>query len=326
MKILVTGAAGFIGYSMSMALLKRGEQVVGIDDINDYYDVKLKQARLARLEKFDSFTFSRSDVCSFEQLEEIFNLHGPFQKVIHLAAHAGLRYSQQYPLKVVNTNIDGHANILELCRRTDNFEHLVFASSSSVYSQDDPLPFSIENCANRPVSVYAATKAADELISYVFSENFGLPQSALRYFTVYGPWGRPDMSYYLFTDAIVNSRAIRLFNFGDMRRDFIYIDDVVAGTLAALDNPPSQDSMSVPLQVFNLGAGYSYPLEKLVELLEESLGIEAIKNYEQGPRGEMLDTLADMEFTRERLGFSPTVWLEQGIPNFVEWYRRFHAI
>ena len=325
MKILVTGAAGFIGYSTSLALLDRGEQVVGLDNINDYYDIGLKHARLSQLHKFDNFEFQKADVGNYERLEEIFHAQGPFLRVIHLAANAGVRYSQQFPLEVINSNIVGHANILQLCRQTDNFEHLVFASSSSVYSQDDKLPFSVQNRVDRPVSVYAATKAADELISHVYSDNFDLPQSALRYFTVYGPWGRPDMSYYLFTDAMMKSKPIRLFNFGDMRRDFTYIDDIVAGTLAALDNPPSQNSQSTPIQAFNLGAGDSQPLGKMVSLLEQNLGVEAIKNYEAGPRGEMLETFADIDSTRERLGYSPSVSLEYGIEKFVEWYRDFHG-
>lgn len=324
MKILVTGAAGFIGYSAALALLRRGEQVVGLDNINDYYDVSLKQARLSQLNEFGNFEFHKADVGRIEQLEGVFRSSGPFVNVIHLAANAGVRHSQQFPLEVINSNIVGHANILQLCRHTDRFEHLVFASSSSIYSQHDTLPFSVSNRVDRPVSVYAATKAADELISHVYSDNFDLPQTALRYFTVYGPWGRPDMSYYLFSEAMMKSEPIRLFNFGDMRRDFTYIDDIVAGTLAALDNPPSSDSGSTPMQAFNLGAGNSQPLGKMVSLLERCLGVEAIKNYEAGPRGEMLETFADIDSTREQLGYSPSVSLEQGIEEFVEWYRKYH--
>ncbi len=326
MKILVTGAAGFIGFSTSLELLKRGDNVVGVDNINDYYDINLKRARLSQLEKFDNFTFVQTDISNFECIEDVFSKHGPFQRALHLAASAGVRYSKKNPLKVVNNNIIGHTNILELCSRTDNFEHLVFASSSSVYPQDSQQPFSIESRVDRPVSVYASTKAANELISHAYCENFDLAQTALRFFTVYGPWGRPDMSYFLFTNAIVNSQPIGLFNFGDMRRDFTYIDDIVAGTVAALDNPPAQESMSMPYQKFNLGAGNSQPLGKLVQLLEEGLGMEAIKNYEQGPRGEMLDTLADIEPTRKRLGYSPSVSLEQGVPRFVDWYRQFYGL
>ncbi len=325
MKILVTGAAGFIGFSTSKALLKRGDEVVGLDNVNDYYDVQLKLARLSQLEKFKNFKFEKADISNFEHLENIFRTQGPFPKVVHLAANAGVRYSQQFPLQVINSNVVGHANILQLCRRIDNFEHLVFASSSSIYSQKDKLPFSVDNRVDRPVSIYAATKAADELISHVYADNFDLPQSALRYFTVYGPWGRPDMSYYLFSNAMMNSTPIKLFNFGDMRRDFTYIDDIVSGTLAALDNPPPQDSNSTPIRAFNLGAGNTEALERLVFLLEQNLGVQAERIYEAGPKGEMLETFADIEFTTRHLGYSPRVSLEEGIENFVDWYREFHV-
>ncbi len=325
MKILLTGAAGFIGFSTSMALLKRGDEVVGLDNLNDYYNVRLKHARLTQLEKFGNFNFEKADISNYEHTESIFRTQGPFPKVIHLAANAGVRYSQQFPLQVINSNIVGHANILQLCRRIDNFEHLVFASSSSIYSQNDKLPFSVDHRVDRPVSIYAATKAADELISHVYADNFDLPQSALRYFTVYGPWGRPDMSYYLFSNAMMNSTPIRLFNFGDMRRDFTYIDDIVSGTVAALDNPPPQNSQSTPIRAFNLGAGNSEALEKMVSLLEQNLGVEAERIYEAGPRGEMLETFADIEFTTNHLGYSPSVSLEEGIEKFVDWYREYHS-
>ena len=325
MKILVTGSAGFIGYATSLALLERGEQVIGLDNVNDYYDVGLKHKRMAQLEKFENFQFVQADVGDYGQLESIFSAHGPFVKVVHLAANAGVRYSQQFPLEVIKSNIAGHANMLQLCRQVDNFEHFVFASSSSIYSQEDKIPYSLDNRVDRPVSIYAATKAADELIGRVYSYNFDLPQTALRYFTVYGPWGRPDMSYYLFTDAIVNSRPIDLFNFGDMKRDFTYIDDIVSGTVAALDNPPSTSDQSSAFQVFNLGAGNAQPLEKMVSLLEQNLQMEAVKNYVAGPRGEMLETFADISVTRNRLGYTPTVSLEDGIGKFVEWYKAYHG-
>ncbi|MDE0310017.1 MAG: NAD-dependent epimerase/dehydratase family protein [Acidiferrobacterales bacterium] len=324
MRILVTGAAGFIGFSTSLALLERGDEVVGLDNVNDYYDVQLKHARLSQLKKFRNFRFEAANIGDLQQLENIFRTQGPFPKVLHLAANAGVRYSQQYPLQVINSNVVGHANILQLCRLSENFEHLVFASSSSIYSQHDKLPFSVENRVDRPVSIYAATKAADELISHVYADNFNLPQSALRYFTVYGPWGRPDMSYYLFSNAITNSTPIRLFNFGNMHRDFTYIDDIVSGTVAALDNPPSQDSQSVPIQAYNLGAGTTEPLEKMVSLLEHYLGMKAEKIYEAGPRGEMLATYADIKLTTENLGYSPAVCLEDGMERFVHWYQSYH--
>ena len=324
MKILITGAAGFIGASVACSLLERGESIIGLDNINNYYDTNLKEARLSQLREFSEFSFVKADISKFVEIKEVFDKSGPFQKVVHLAANAGVRYSQKFPLEVVNSNVVGHANILELCRQTDNFEHLVFASSSSVYPLGGELPYSIDCRVDRPVSVYAATKAAGELLSHVYSDNFYIPQTALRYFTVYGPWGRPDMSYYLFTDAIVNSRPIQVFNFGDMRRDFTYIDDIVAGTILALDNPPKVGGLNAPIQTFNLGAGKSEPLEKLISLIEKNLGEKAIKNLEAGPRGEMLETLADIEFTRNEIGFSPSVALETGIARFVDWYRWYH--
>ncbi len=324
MTILVTGAAGFIGSAVSLSLLQRDDKVVGIDSINDYYDIGLKKARLNRLEEYKNFSFFKADLCDFDSLREVFDRHGPFKKVVHLAAEAGVRHSQQYPRQVVTSNINGHVHILELCRYTDAFEHLVFASSSSIYSQDEKLPYSVNARVDKPVSVYAATKAADELISHVYSDNFNMPQTALRYFTVYGPWGRPDMAYYKFTNAIFNSEPIDIFNYGDMQRDFTYIDDVANGTVQALDHPPKNDEGSVPIRAFNIGADDCRTLMELIELLEKNIGIEAIKNFIQGPRGEMLATAADVESSKQSIGYSPQVGLEAGVEQFVNWYRQYH--
>ena len=326
MTILVTGSGGFIGSAISFALLERGDEVVGLDDINDYYDTNLKLARLSRLKSFQNFSFVESDITNFSELQNVFQRYGQFSQVVHLAANAGVRYSQDFPLEAVNSNIVGHANLLELCRCMDDFEHFVFASSASVYADDEQVPYNIDSRIDRPRSVYAATKAADELISYVYSHNFGMKQTALRFFTVYGPWGRPDMAYYLFTDLIAKSKPIQVFNFGDMRRDFVHINDAVQGIILSLDNPPSSDSGDVALQKFNIGSGQSESLHHLISQIEKHLNMRAIKNLESGPRGEITETLADISLTRSRLGFSPSVSFGEGIGNFVEWYRNFHGI
>ena len=326
MTILVTGSGGFIGSAISFALLERGDEVVGLDDINDYYDTNLKLARLSRLKSFKNFSFVESDITNFSELQNVFQKYGQFSHVVHLAANAGVRYSQDFPLETVNSNIVGHANLLELCRCMDDFEHFVFASSASVYADDEQVPYNIDSRIDSPRSVYAATKAADELISYVYSHNFDMKQTALRFFTVYGPWGRPDMAYYLFTDLIARSKPIQVFNFGDMRRDFVHINDAVQGIILSLDNPPSSGSGDVALQKFNIGAGQSESLHHLISQIEKHLNMRAIRNLESGPRGEMTETLADISLTRSQLGFSPSVSFGEGIGNFVEWYRNFHGI
>jgi len=324
MTVLVTGAAGFIGSAVSLSLLERGDTVVGLDSINDYYDVNLKKARLARIEQYKNFSFVQADICDFDSLRQIFDRFAPIRQVVHLAAEAGVRHSQQFPRQVVASNVTGHVNILELCRYTDAFDHLVFASSSSIYRQDAELPYAVSDRVDRPVSVYAATKAADELISHVYSNNFNMPQTALRYFTVYGPWGRPDMSYYSFTKAIYNSEPINVFNFGNMRRDFTYIDDAAKGTVQALDHPPQGDASNTPIQAFNIGADDSRELMNMIELLEEYIGIQAKKNFIQGPLGEMFVTEADVESTKQAIGYCPATSLETGVALFVSWYRKYH--
>ena len=320
MSIFITGAAGFIGFHVAKSLLDRGEIVVGLDNLNEYYDVRLKKARLSRLEGYKNFKFVQADIRDWDAMKEAFQFKPTIRKVVHLAASAGIRYSRDYPLEVINDNIVGHATILELCRYSDGFEYLVYASSSSVYSEGERAPYAVDSRTDRPVSIYAATKAADELLSQVYSNNFKLPQTALRYFTVYGPWGKPDMAYYIFTDAIANSRPIKVFNFGNMRRDFVYIDDVVTASILALDNPPADDCAN-GIQIFNVGCGYSEPLGKLIELIENNLGMKAIQQLESGPGGEMLDSVADMELTKRTLEFEATTTLEEGIGKFVDWYK-----
>ena len=320
MSIFITGVAGFIGFHVAKSLLDRGETVIGLDNLNEYYDIRLKKARLSCLENYNNFEFIQADVCDWDAMKAAFQSKPTIRKVVHLAASAGIRYSRDYPLEVINDNIVGHAIILELCRYSDGFEHLVYASSSSVYSEGERAPYAVDSRTDRPVSIYAATKAADELLSQVYSNNFKLPQTALRYFTVYGPWGRPDMAYYIFTDAIANSRPIKVFNFGNMRRDFVYIDDVVVANTLALDNPP-EDNCADEIQIFNVGCGYSESLGQLIALIENNLGMKAIQQLESGPGGEMLDTVADMELTKKALGFEAKTTLEEGIGKFVDWYK-----
>lgn len=325
MTVLVTGAAGFIGFNVSLSLLERGERVVGIDNLNDYYDVKLKEARLARLEENTAFTFVRADVSDLEALNEISDQHGPFLRIVHLAAQAGVRYSLENPMAYIHSNLVGHASILELCHHTEGFEHLVYASSSSVYGGNAKAPFSIEDRVDRPISLYAATKAADELMSYTYSHLHDLPQTGLRFFTVYGPWGRPDMALYLFTDAILNDRPIRVFNYGDMRRDFTYIDDIVDGTLRALDRPPERTNDAPPHRVYNLGNNQAEPLLKVIELLEDILGKKAEKQLEPIQPGDVRETYADISASTQDLGFQPSTNVEEGVSRFVAWYRDYHG-
>ena len=325
MTILVTGAAGFIGFNVSLALLGRGDRVVGVDTVNDYYDVKLKEARLAKLKQHESFQFVQANVSDLTAMQNLARQFGPFPRVVHLAAQAGVRYSLENPMAYVESNLVGHASIVELCHQTDSFEHLVYASSSSVYGGNATIPFSTEHRVDRPISLYAATKAADELISYTYSHLFDLPQTGLRFFTVYGPWGRPDMALYLFTDAILHDRPIRVFNFGDMRRDFTYIDDIVDGTIRALDRPPARSGDNPPHRVFNLGNNRAEPLLKVIEILEQALGKVAEKQLEPIQPGDVRETFADISVAVQELGFAPKTTIEDGVLRFVEWYREYHG-
>ena len=326
MKVLVTGAAGFIGFSVSHALLERGDRVVGLDNLNDYYDVSLKEARLELLKQHGEFEFVRADVSDLAALMEIAEKHGPFPRVVHLAAQAGVRYSIENPMAYVQSNLVGHVSILELCRATDNFEHLTYASSSSVYGGNAKVPFHVEDRVDRPISLYAATKAADELMSYTYSHLYDLPQTGLRFFTVYGPWGRPDMALYLFTDAMLNDQPIRVFNFGEMRRDFTFIDDIVEGTIRALDRPPAKTNQEPAHRVFNLGNNQAEPLLKVIEILEQALGKKANRNLEPMQPGDVPETFADISSAVRELGFTPKTGIQEGVAQFVDWYRMYHGL
>ena len=318
MTVLVTGVAGFIGYHAALRLLERGERVVGLDNLNDYYSVALKKARLARLMSRKDFEFHRIDLADPAALAAL----GGAGRVVHLAAQAGVRHSIDRPFAYVGSNLTGHLAVLELCRRSPSFEHLVYASSSSVYGGNDSLPFSVEDRVDRPVSLYAATKLADEHMSHCYGHLYGLPQTGLRFFTAYGPWGRPDMALYLFTEAILEGRPIRVFNRGDMKRDFTFVDDVVTGVVAALDNPPPAEA---PHRLYNVGAGRSESLTRMIELLEKALGRRAERILEPMQPGDVQETWADIGATERDLGYAPTTPIEDGIPKFVEWYRAYHG-
>ncbi len=324
MTTLVTGAAGFIGSHVSTALLDRGEQVVGIDDLNDYYDPKLKEARLARLRGRNGFSFHKMDISDREAMFALAAAEPGIDGVVHLAAQAGVRYSLENPYAYVQTNVMGHLTVMEACRRLPALRHLVYASSSSVYGGNTKMPFSVEDPVERPVSLYAATKRADELMSHCYGHLYGLPMTGLRFFTVYGPWGRPDMAAYIFAKAIFEGQPIQVFNHGNMRRDFTYIDDIVAGVVAALDRPPKVvEGGDTPHKVYNLGNHRSERLMDFIAILEKACGREAVKVFEDLQPGDVPDTFADIEASRRDLNFEPRTSIEDGLPRFVAWLRDY---
>lgn len=323
MTILVTGVAGFIGSHVAMALLERGETVLGVDSINDYYDVALKEARLSRLLEHEGFEFVKKNLAD-PDLSEVLKPYQGVNRIVHLAAQAGVRYSLTHPFAYIEANLIGHLRVLEYIRTLKNFKHLVYASSSSVYGNSSNLPFSVEDRVDHPISLYAATKKSDELISYVYSHLYGIPQTGLRYFTVYGPWGRPDMALYIFTKAIEEGKPIRVFNGGNMSRDFTYIDDIVSGTIAALDLSPAI-SDALPYRNYNLGNQKPEKLLHLISLLENALGKRAEKLLEPMQPGDVRETYADIEASRRDLGFEPSTPLSLGIQRFVDWYRSYHC-
>ena len=326
MTIFVTGAAGFIGYHMCEALLARGDSVFGIDNLNDYYDVALKKARLARLQQHGGFKFTVTDICDVGALNHAVADAGDVRAVLHLAAQAGVRYSLINPSAYVNTNIVGQLNILEMCRQLPDLEHMVYASSSSVYGGSSALPFSESDSVNLPVSLYAASKKADELMGNVYAHLYRIPLTGLRFFTVYGPWGRPDMAAFIFTRAIFLGEPIKIFNNGDMRRDFTYVDDVVEGVLAVLDAPPSGAGEAAPHRIYNIGNNRSERLLRYVELLEKAIGRRAKKELAPMQPGDVKETYADIEAIRRDHGFEPKTSIDEGIPRFVAWYRDYHGV
>ncbi len=321
MEVIVTGAAGFVGMHVAEALLDRGETVVGVDNLSSYYDVRLKEARLARLEGRPGFTFLRADVADREAMEALIARHPDTRHVIHLAAQAGVRHSMVDPYAYVTSNVMGHVCVLEAARRLPRLEHLVYASSSSVYGGNRKLPFSETDAVDTPVSLYAATKRADELISHAYWHLYGLKLTGLRFFTVYGPWGRPDMAYYGFAEAMMAGRPITLYEDGRLRRDFTYIADIVQGVLAVLGHAPGDGQ---PPQLFNIGNNRSERVSRLVALLEQALGRKAVVRSARRPIADVEETWADVDAIA-RFGFRPATTLEDGVARFAEWFLAYHS-
>ena len=339
MTVLVTGAAGFIGFHVCRALLERGERVIGVDDLNNYYDVALKKSRRDQLVGRNNFNFELGDIAEPGTVAALFETYEGITRVVNLAAQAGVRYSLDHPEPYVQTNVVGHLHVLEACRHAPDFEHLVYASSSSVYGGNDTLPFAVEDRVDRPVSLYAATKRAGELMSQTYAHLYKLPQTGLRFFTVYGPWGRPDMSAYIFTRAILAGEPIHVFNRGEMRRDFTYIDDITAGVLAALDRPPSAelggdlgdpsdpgDGAALPHKLYNLGNNRAEALMDFIATVEEACGRKAEIVFEPMQPGDVRETYADIEASRRDLGFEPRTTIAEGVPKFVAWFRDYHGV
>jgi len=333
-RVLVTGAAGFIGYHLCLRLLKEGLQVTGIDNMNPYYDVGLKESRLAQLTSHGNFTFYKLDLSGKDALENVF-LKKEFDVVVNLAAQAGVRYSLKNPQAYIDSNIIGFTNILECCRHNE-VKHLVFASSSSVYGANTKMPFSVHDNVDHPVSLYAATKKANELMAHSYSHLFGLPCTGLRFFTVYGPWGRPDMALFLFTDAILEGRPIKVFNHGKMTRDFTYIDDIIEGVARIMKRVPQPDpkwsgrnpdpgTSYTKYRIYNIGNNNPVELIKFIEAIEETLGKKAIKEFLDLQPGDVVSTYADVDDLIREVGFKPQTPLETGIKRFVEWYKDYYA-
>ena len=335
MKILVTGAAGFIGMHVTERLLAAGHEVVGIDNLDDYYDVRLKQARLERLREHAGFRFQKLDVADEEGMRSLFS-QARFTRVIHLAAQAGVRYSLQNPQAYVRSNLAGFVNILEGCRH-DKVGHLVYASSSSVYGGNTRLPFSERDNVDHPVSLYAATKKSNELIAHAYSHLFGLPATGLRFFTVYGPWGRPDMALFLFTRAILAGEPIKVFNNGRMQRDFTYIDDIAEGVVKVAENPaqpsqafdaahPDPATSWAPYRLYNIGNHNPVNLMDYIAAIEHCLGKKAEKNFLPMQAGDVAATDADISELRQAVGFAPRTTVDEGVRRFVEWYRGYYRV
>ncbi|EDN71396.1 NAD-dependent epimerase/dehydratase [Beggiatoa sp. PS] len=333
-KILVTGAAGFIGFHLSKRLLERGDEVIGLDNLNNYYDVELKRTRLARLEKHHHFRFFKLDLADRDSIAELF-AREKINKVVNLAAQAGVRYSIENPYAYVDSNLVGFVNLLEGCRH-HKIEHFVFASSSSVYGLNTKMPFSVHHNVDHPISLYAATKKANELMAHTYAHLYGLPTTGLRFFTVYGPWGRPDMALFKFTKAIIEDKPIDVYNYGKMRRDFTYIDDIIEGVVRVLDkvpeaNPtwssdlPDPSSSPAPYRLYNIGNNNPVELMHYIEVLEKNLGKKAEKNMLPMQAGDVSATYADVNDLETDVGFKPKTTIEAGIKNFIEWYKQYYS-
>jgi len=335
MRILVTGTAGFIGNELALKLLVRGDEVLGVDNVNDYYDVSLKEARLVRITPNTAFTELRCNLEDREQINKAFAEFNP-QRVVHLAAQAGVRYSLENPQAYVSANLEGFVNILEACRHND-IEHLVYASSSSVYGANTQMPFSVHNNVDHPVSLYAASKKANELMAHTYSHLFNLPTTGLRFFTVYGPWGRPDMALFLFTRAILAGEPINVFNHSKHKRDFTYIDDIVEGVIRTLDhvaspNPewnsdsPDPATSNAPYRIYNIGSNSPVELMRYIEILEQCLGKTAEKNFLPMQKGDVPATFADVDALIKDVDYKPDTSIEVGIAKFVQWYRDYYQV
>lgn len=347
MTILVTGAAGFIGHHLCQKLLARGERVIGIDNFNPYYDVRLKESRVELLKSKTNFSLHRMNIEDRQALPTLITKHPEIQNIVHLAAQAGVRYSLENPHVYGDANLLGHLNMLEACRSLPNLKHFVYASSSSVYGANQKLPFSVQDPVEQPISLYAATKRSCELMSHTYSHLFGIPSSGLRFFTVYGPWGRPDMSAFLFTQAIFSGKEIAVFNHGDMRRNFTFIDDVIQGTIACLDSPPltqlstnlsitpnspmikdvaKNSTPDVPHRLYNIGNNRSEALLYFIETLENIIGKKAKMRFEAMQAGDVKETIADISESTRDFNFMPKVNIEAGLSEFVDWYRNYYGI
>ncbi|MEK6673138.1 MAG: NAD-dependent epimerase [Nitrospirota bacterium] len=334
-RVLVTGTAGFIGSFLAKKLLERGDEVVGIDNLNDYYDVNLKLSRLKQLEGIKGFKFKKVDLADREEIRQLFSAHS-FDVVANMAAQAGVRYSIVNPYVYIDSNISGFLNILEGCRHS-GVKHFVFASSSSVYGANTKMPFSVHHNVDHPVSLYAATKKSDELMAHTYSSLYGIPCTGLRFFTVYGPWGRPDMAYFIFTKAILEDRPIDVFNNGKMRRDFTYIDDIIEGVVRVIDKVPLSDTnwngdkpdsatSYAPYRLYNIGNNNPVELMHFIKVLEDSLGKEAKKKMLPMQAGDVPATYADIDDLTRDVGFRPVTSIEEGIREFVNWYREYYKV
>jgi len=335
MKVLVTGSAGFIGSALALRLLERGDEVIGLDNLNDYYDVNLKKARLARIENHSNFTDIRLNLEDREGVAALFQKHQP-DRVVNLAAQAGVRYSLENPLAYIDSNVLGFANILEGCRH-NNVEHLIYASSSSVYGANTNMPFSVHHNVDHPLSFYAASKKANELMAHTYSHLYDIPTTGLRFFTVYGPWGRPDMALFMFTKSILAGKPINVFNYGNHRRDFTYVDDIVEGVIRVLDQPatpnpewaggaPDPATSLAPYRIYNIGNNSPVELMRYIEVLEDCLGKKAEKNLLPLQPGDVPDTYADVAALIDDTGYKPNTSVEDGVARFVEWYRAYYKI
>ena len=335
MRVLVTGTAGFIGSTLSIRLLERGDEVIGVDNVNDYYDPALKEARLERLKKYENFTEVRISLEDKAAIDDVFTTYKP-QKVVNLAAQAGVRYSLENPQAYIDANIVGFTNILEGCRH-NKVEHLVYASSSSVYGANESMPFSVHDNVDHPVSLYAATKKANELMAHTYSHLFDLPTTGLRFFTVYGPWGRPDMALFMFTKNIIEGKPIDVFNYGKHKRDFTYIDDIVEGVIRTLDNvaapnpewtgmDPDSATSKAPYKIYNIGSNKPCELMRYIEIIEECVGKKAEMNMLPLQPGDVPATYADVDALIKDVDYKPNTSIEEGVAKFVEWYRDFYKV